>query len=363
MKNRWLLPVLILISFVSCTPDKDELAVKELHSLFSTVWEKDQPGAVVLVLKKDSVVFEKAYGLATIRPNTPAQPGTFFCIASVSKQFSAVAIMQLAEEGKLSLDDPVSMYFPQFKADFFKQITLRHLLSHTSGIPDVRPRTDSFYVYHSADVESYSYLDTLSFLNFQPGTHYEYMNPTFQLMYTIIEKASGIPFEEYMHTRIFLPAGMKESVYFEEGRTIPEMSHGYEWNKISGQWEECDYGETSFFATKADGGLYTSVREFVQWEKALRNNLFISPQMTREAHSPKIATDIPYTGYGYGWFIEERPGFTKRVYHTGDNGGYQIYAGRYPEKELLFLIFSTRNISRESTVEKAEQIMQQAEWL
>ena len=155
--------------------------------------------------------------------------------------------------------------FPHLKAKFFNDITLKHLLSHTSGIPDVRPRTDSAYVYHSTDVESYSYLDTLSFLNFEPGTSYEYMNPTFQLLYTVIEQASGMPFETYMREVIFDTAGMPETVYFEEGREIPRMAHGYRFNEQTETWDEYDYGETSFFASKADGALYTSVEEFMQW--------------------------------------------------------------------------------------------------
>ncbi|MCL1973213.1 MAG: beta-lactamase family protein, partial [Bacteroidetes bacterium] len=121
----------------------------------------------------------------------------------------------------------------------------------------------------------------------------------------------------------------------------------------------------SFFATKADGGLYTSVEEFVLWEKALRNNLLISAPTKEEAHSPKITIpDIPYTGYGYGWFIEEKPGFPKKVYHTGDNGGFQIFAGRYPDQQILVLIFATRNDKdREASVEKVDQIMKTAGWL
>lgn len=356
-----LLALSLLVLGTSCT--QEDPALRKMDDLFTQIWPADEPGAAVLVMKGDDIIYSKGFGLATMDPVTQVDPNTFFCIASVSKQFSGVALMKLAQEGKLSLDDSVSKFFPQFQADFFNRITLRHLLSHTSGIPDARPRTDRDFVYHSTDVASCAYLDTLSFLNFEPGTQYEYMNPTFQLMYTIVEKASGMPFETYMRQEIFDPAGMKEAVYFEEGRAIPRMSHGYEWNEETKQWDECDYDETTFFASKADGGLYTSVLEFAQWERALRNYLFISPEMTQMAHSSKIETDLPYTGYGYGWFIENKPDFPTKVFHTGDNGGYQIFAGRYPQQQILFLMFSTRNIDREGTVEKVDQIMKEAGWL
>ncbi len=351
----------MVVLLVSCNNKKDN-AIRVIDELFTDMWPSGEPGGVVLVLHKNKVVFTKGYGLATIDPETPATPSVNFCIASVSKQFAAVAILKLAQEGKLSLDDPVSHYFPQFKAPCFSDIKLSQLLSHTSGIPDVRPRTDSLYVYHSTDVESYSYLDTLSFLNFPPGSSYEYMNPTYQLLYTVIEKASGVPFEEYMRDEIFLPAGMSNTQYFESGRDIPSMAHGYRFNSEKGNWEEYDYGEASFFASKADGALYTSAEEFVLWEYALRNNTILGQEMTLEAHTSRIATDIPDTGYGYGWFISSINGAPK-IFHTGDNGGFKIYAGRCPQSETLLLIFSTRDFEREETVEKVEGILAEAGWL
>jgi len=345
------------------TPDRK--AVAQLDSLFSRLYPADEPGAAALILKGDNIVYKKGFGIANIETKEPVTSKTFFCIASVSKQFSAVALMMLHEEGKLSLDDNVSTFFPHFKAPFFKTITLRHLLSHTSGIPDARPRNDRNFVLTAIDETSYVYMEELDKLNFEPGTAYEYMNPTYQLMYTIIEKASGMKFDDFMRARIFDVAGMSESIYFEDGKPIPHFSHGYRLNRNGEGFEKYDYGEASFFATKADGGLYTSVEEFAQWEMALRSNLLISKKMSEEAWSKKI--DIPdtsYTGYGYGWFIEEKQGLPKKVYHTGDNGGYQIYAGRYPDKEILYLIFATRNDkNREATVEKVDKIMKSAGWL
>ncbi len=340
-------------------------AVNQIDSMFTALYPSDEPGAAVLIMKGDEVLFEKGYGIADMNSLEKIDVNTFFNIASVSKQFSAVALMMLAEEGKLSLDDNVKRWFPEFKSPLLEKITLRHLLSHTSGIPDARDRSDRLFVTTAIDTQSYAYISTLEKLNFEPGTSYEYMNPTFQLMYTIIERASGQQFDSFMKERIFDKAGMSQTTYFEAGKVIPKMAHGYLQDADSGTFNEFDYGEESFFATKADGGIYTSVREFVKWEKALAENLLISEVSKSEAHSPKIKiTETPYNSYGYGWFIENRPGFPVKVYHTGDNGGFQIFAGRYPEKGVLYLFFSNRNDrDRENIALRLEEIMKSAGWL
>ncbi|MFA6769600.1 MAG: serine hydrolase domain-containing protein [Bacteroidales bacterium] len=364
------LTYLILITCTmlnSCTNKLSDTVkiITECDIMFTALYPENEPGAAVLIMKGDSIIFEKGYGIADMETMTPIDGNTFFNIASVSKQFSAVALMILAQEGKLSLDDTVDKWFPEFKSPLMSKITLRHLLSHTSGIPDSRDRTDRNFVLTSTDTQSYAYISHLKELNFEPGTDYEYMNPTFQLMYTIIEKASGKNFDSFMRDRIFTPIGMEETTYFEADKFIPRMAHGYLYNKETKVYDEFDYGEESFFASKADGGLYTSVREFTKWEKALRDNLLISQEAKEEAHTPKIEIkETPHNYYGYGWYIEQRPDYPVKVYHTGDNGGFQIYAGRYPEQEILYLIFSNRNDrDREHTAYEMDKIFKKEGWL
>ncbi len=342
----------------------------KLDSIFAAHYGDDTPGASALVLKGDDVVYQRSFGIANFESGAKIDSTTFFNIASVSKQFTAVAILQLHEQRKLSIDDSVAKYFPEFKAEFFKDIKIKHLLAHSSGLPDDRPRTDRNFVLKATDAQSIEFFKELDHTNFAPGTNYEYQNPTFQLCAFIIEKVSGLGFEEYMRQNIFNPAGMAETLYFEDGRIIPRMAHGYEAaNEAKTQWAECDYGEASFFGTKADGGIYTSIGEFVKWEMALRENVLISDSLKQIAHSPitKVSGSTfssyqnrPYTSYGYGWFIEEVPGWPKKVYHTGDNGGFQIYAGRFPEKEVLLLIFENRaDHDRWSTVAAVDATLKQ----
>lgn len=356
--NSTILFIILSIPFFmsSCneksTTAKQAVAEK-LDSLFTARYGENTPGGAVFIMKGNETVFEKSYGIANYDTKLKIDSNTFFNIASVSKQFTAMALLKLHEEGKLSIEDNVKKYFPEFKAEFFERIKIKHLLSQCSGLPDARPRDDRNFVLTATDMQSTGFFKELDKINFEPGTNYEYQNPTFQLCYAIIEKVTGKGFEEYMKENIFDPAGMSATLYFEAGRQIPRMAHGYiPENEEKTQWKEYDYGEESFFATKADGGIYTSINEFIKWEKALRNNIIISDSLKQVAHSPITTVsgskysnyqNRPYTSYGYGWFIEEVPGWPRKVYHTGDNGGFQIYAGRFPEKEVLVLVFENRN--------------------
>ena len=336
-----------------------------VDSIFSGIYAPDEPGAAVLIMKDGKKVLEHCYGIADIETRKPVTPKTNFCIASVSKQFSAVALMQLAEQGKLSLDDNVAKFFPEFKAPFFKDITLRHLLSHTSGIPDARPRADRNFVLTATDVASVQYMRTLDHLNFEPGCgKYEYINPTFQLAYQIVERVTGLRFDNYMSHYVFKPAKMKHTTYFEAEKHIDNMAHGYTPSDKGG-YKEFDYGEETFFATKADGGIYTSITDFAKWEKALRNNVVWSADSHRQAYTPHVSIPAdanygyqPHTGYGYGFFIQHKPGWHPIVYHTGDNGGFTIYAGKIEETGVVFLFFSTRdNIDRMNIVNQIYDLM------
>ncbi len=350
--------IMIAMAFMasaSHAASKKQQLAASLDSLFSSVYHEGEPGAAVVLLKNGKKVWEHCYGIADIETKAPITPKTNFCIASVSKQFSAVAILQLAEQGKLSLKDNLHKFFPTWKASFYDQITLHHILSHTSGIPDARDRSNLQFKLTATDVESASYMETLDHLNFTPGDgHYEYINPTFQLAYQIVAKASGEDFETYMKRHIFDIAGMKHTQYFAAGRAIENMAHGYDWNEEKKMWEEYDYGEESFFATKADGGIYTSITDFAKWERALRDNKVMSAASKASAYTPKVTIPAEanyghqqHTGYGYGFFIQSIPGRYPIVYHLGDNGGFKIYAGKIPATDVPLLFFSTRpNIDR-----------------
>jgi len=358
---------LLLPFMMMATNDMNNAALtQQIDEIFQQVYNNpNEPGAAVLIMQGDDTLYAATFGLADMVTKAPVTFQTNFCIASVSKQFSAVALLQLAEQGRLSLQDPVSKFFPEFEAPFFGDIKLHHLLSHTSGIPDTRDRSDRNFVLYSTDVESVGYMRTLNHLNFLPGTQYEYINPTFQLIYQIIPRVTGIDYETYLADSLFDVAGMKTAQFFEPDRDITSMAHGYK-RDATGTWQEFDYGEENFFASKADGALYCSIDDFVRWERALRDNRVWKAPTKRLAYNPwvTIPPDAeygyqPWTGYGYGFFVQDRPHHPTIVYHTGDNGGFTIYAGKVPERDVIFLFFSTRpDIDRMGIVNEVYRILQ-----
>ncbi|MCC8187333.1 MAG: beta-lactamase family protein [Bacteroides sp.] len=362
------LPIVFLCISVcfSCghKPGMETQVEKELDRLFTDLFPADEPGAAVLVARGDSILYNKGFGLARLDTLSPMTGNTMLNIASVSKQFSAVALCLLEEQGKLSLAQTVKDYFPSYKAGFYDRITLHHLLTHTSGLPDSRDRTNRDFMLYCQEEESCRYLIDLDSLAFEPGTHYEYQNPTYQLMLMIVEQASGERFDDFMRNHLFDQAGMPDAVYFEPQRYIPRMAHAYLQHPDTGAWEEHDYGEANFFGTKADGGLYTSAEEFFRWHRALWEDRILSPGKREAVHTGYTDTDIPDTRYGYGWFIEQRPDRPQKIYHTGDNGAFLLFEGYYPDPDLFYLVFANRcDWEREETVEKMDRIFEKAGWL
>jgi CubicO group peptidase (beta-lactamase class C family) len=354
MKTLKSIIILMSVVAIQACHTKDPRA-GQIDALCSSIFPQDGPGAAVLVLEKEKVIFEKGYGLADMDTKAPIDGNTSFNIASVSKQFTAIAILQLVQEGKLKLTDSVAQFFPEFRYALWKEVRIKDLLSHSSGVPDERGYLTREQKIVGDEELATEYMKDLDHLHFLPGSAYEYINPTYVLLGKIVERVSGEPFTEYVDRHIFTPAGMDRTVYFDRDRQdlIPSMAHGYEYADDTGKWNEYDFGEETFFATRPDGGIYTSVREFVKWEKALRDNMLLGQELTKDAMSPHTLVsgspwsdyqNRPNTWYGYGWFIEPVTESTPlRVYHTGDNGGFKIMAARYPEQDVLILVFANRS--------------------
>lgn len=267
-------------------------------------------------------------------------------------------------------------------------------MSHSSGVPDLRPRTDRNFTLYINDDQSLQYMYDLDTLKFEPGTAYDYINPTFQVLYALIQKLSCMKFDDYQQKYVFEPSRMSDVRYFSPDIVIPHMAHGYVLNgadadysvdsdsqkkrdRIDGayidsfgrEWAECDYGEETFFATKSDGGIYTNTRELLKWENALDNNLCISELSKELAYSKhtKVSGSVycqyqnrPNTWYGLGWFIEETNWGKTKIYHTGDNGGFQAYLCKYVGNNIKIIMLENRNdVDRWSFQLKIERILRE----
>lgn len=384
----------MIITNIGCASGNHDNLKERLDSLLSANYLPDSPGAALLIAKDGKVIYDNGIGVADMNTHAKINGNTAFNIASISKQFTAVGALKLCENGKISLDDSVNKYFPEFKSDIWKSVKLKHLLSHCSGVPDARPRTNRDFMLHATDLQSIEYMHDLDSLKFVPGTYYDYINPTFDLFYVIFTKCTGKSFEQYQQENIFSVAGMNHTCYFAAGKLIENMAHGYVINEdaiLSGtdsdyaksrtksshdyvdtngtHWAECDYGEETFFATKADGGIYTTTHDFLKWENALATESIISAKAISQAYKKHIKVsgskyctyqNRDNTWYGYGWFIDDTPGKELKIYHTGDNGGFQAYAAKYPESKVNVIMFENRNdIDRWTMQQKIELILRE----
>ena len=334
------------------TPD-----IARFEKIVNELFPEDEPAGAVLIMKEEKILFENYYGLSFLPNGTKIDMNSNFCIASISKQFTAVAILQLVSQGKVSLDEPLKTYFPEYTNPLWGKVKLRHLLSHCSGIPDERGYLNRSQKIYGDENLALEYLTNLTKLHFEPGSTYEYENPTFVLIGRLIERITNKTFVDYVQENIFTPAGMTNTAYiFQEKNAC----HAYEYDRDEGDseessgdrppgphdWYEYDYGEETFFATRPDGGIYSNPRDFIKWEKALPS--LLSKDILSEAYKPQIKVsgspwsdyqNRPGTYYGYGWFIEPEK---KCIYHTGDNGGFKNLAAKYPDKEAFVIVFSAR---------------------
>ena len=331
--------------------------ITNFQNICKELFPEGEPAAAVLIMKDNKTVFEEYYGLVTLPNGTKTDKDISFNIASNSKQFTSIGVLQLVAEGKVSLEEPMGTYFPEYADPLWKKVKVKHLLSHCSGIPDARGylnRTQKIWGDENLAVE---YFNTLNYTNFEPGTNYEYINPTYVLLGKLIERISNQSFTKYMQEHIFDPAGMTQTAYNGEEKNV---CHAYEYDRDRGDseessgdrpegphdWYEYDYGEETFFGTRPDGGLFTTPRDFVKWEQArpslLKEDLLNEAYKNHTKVSGSNYSDYqnrPGTWYGYGWFVEPEKGC---IYHTGDNGGFKILAARYPQKNGLVLVFAAR---------------------
>lgn len=324
---------------------------ERIDSLMQTRYAFDEPGAAVMITKGDEVLVEAYYGIADMDKMTPITDSTTFNIASISKQFTVVGALALQQQGKLDINSAVGNYYPMYHADFWRDVTIKHLASQSSGIPDSRDRSSREVMIYANDSISMSYFPNVTSLKFAPGECYDYVNPTFLLIADIIEKISGEKFVDYQQHCIFDCCAMNNTYYFDPLVSPECQSHGYVVDR-SGVWHEKDYGEETFFATRPDGGIYSTVKDLAKWEKGLATGKILSKALLQFAYTPVVSVADskwcdyqrrPNTYYALGWFVDKTPGFPIKVYHTGDNGGYQAYLAKYPSQEIAVIVLENRN--------------------
>jgi CubicO group peptidase (beta-lactamase class C family) len=340
--------LVLCLGMTACNSYKsaDNLAL-ELDSLLAKEFSADEPGGSVLVKKGHVTVFLRNYGLADLETREKITGNTLFNLCSVSKTFVSNGILILKENGKLSLEDSISMYFDDFKnRNIAEKVRINHMLSHTSGLPDNRDVENNFEFFLSAkDEENFAPVKQADSLNFEPGEKFEYSNPAFNGLALIIEQVAGQPWQKFITDSIFIPSGMVNSKITEGPYPQEGVAHGYELK--DGRYVESDYGEYPTFAAAGNGGVWSSVTELAEYEKAIQQNIFLSKELTDESRSvfrPDNWADEMNPFIGYSWYIgkerfldEENKTGLNFIYHKGDQGGFRAFYIVIPEKDILYI--------------------------
>jgi D-alanyl-D-alanine carboxypeptidase len=279
------------------------------------------------------LLVEKSYGAAVEEWQIPNSPTARFEIASLSKQFTAAAILQLADSGKLNVEDPVSKYYPESPPSW-KGITIHHLLTHTSGLPE--NEWENFTKGRCAHYTTEELLKTFQDrpLGFQPGASWKYRNTDYYLLAFIVEKVSGEAYANYLAHHIFEPLKMTHSGFAAMPAIVPQMAEGYTLDGSTLLRRE--YFDRSM--ETGAGGIYSNAEDLLRWNEALDSPGLLS------AHALELMfTAHPPGNYGYGWFVETSP--RRKIYHEGGDPGFAAFEARYPDQHLVIIVLSNQDDS------------------
>ncbi len=291
------------------------------------------PGLSVAILRGDSVLLARGYGYANVEHDVPATDSTIYQSGSVGKQFTAAAVVMLSEDGRLGLDDPVTRYLPQ-GGKRWQGITIRHLLTHTSGIPDY---ADSTLDYRRPYTEEDMVLLASRFpLQFKPGERWSYSNTGYLLLGAVIRKVTGRFYGDFLRERIFEPTGMRTTRVISESEIVRHRAAGYELDdgKLRNQsWVSPEINTT------ADGSLYLSVRDLAAWAIALNHGRVPSRSVLEASWTPVQLNSGATYPYGFGWRIGEQRGY-RQIGHSGAWQGFQTSIQRYPDFGLTVIVLA-----------------------
>ena len=350
MRTMTRIAVLVLFVFAASASAQPAVSEKAVDQIFAR-WNTTTPGCAVGVAAAGKPVLLKAYGMADLEHDVPNTPDTVFESGSIAKQFTAMAILLLAKDGKLSIDDQVRKYIPELP-DYGVPLTIRHMLSHTSGLRDWgsvagiagAPRTSREYTHgHVLDIVSRQ-----KSLNFTPGTQYSYSNTGYNLSAIIVSRVSGMPFAEFSKRRIFEPLGMTHTHWRDDHQRI-----------VKGRaiaYTPADDGfriEMPFENVHGNGGLLTTVGDLLKWNEnyvtpKVGDTALVTLQQTRHRFN-----DGNEHNYALGLMVNALGG-VKNVNHSGSTAGYVTHLNRFPDAHLSVAVLC--NVSSGAATRAANEV-------
>ena len=349
--NFGLIALISLLIF-QCRFDKS-LKEEDYEAFLAKMYDLGRLNGNVLVLKNGNIVYQGAFGLSNINPIDSLNLNSQFRLASVSKQFTAMAIMQLQEKGKLSYNQDIREFIPELP---YKGISIRHLLNHVSGLPDYTRLMDKYwkprlktdnperFISGNSDIIN-MYVKKQPSVLFKPGEKFEYCDIGYVLLATIVSRISEKPFEQYLKEHIFEPAQMTNTSFYKYipgiDKEMPLRVYGYQ----SGQNRTDLVLNDSHYlnAVQGDGGIYSTMRDLLKWDRILYTEKLISNKTREEAFSPAVLNNGEIVNYGFGWGIGKSPSGKKTVSHTGNWLGFKSLIYREIEEDNCIIILTNNS--------------------
>jgi CubicO group peptidase (beta-lactamase class C family) len=291
------------------------------------------PGMSVAVVVNDRIAWADGFGMADVENDVPARANTVYRIASISKPIAATAVMQLVERGRVNLDDPVQKYVPAFPRKGEQTVTVRHLMTHTSGIRH----------YRGGEMESRDSYETVTEalrifkddpLLFAPGTRYSYSTYAYNLLANVVETASGLSFEEYLKTHVWGPAGMSATYFDHVDALIPKRAEQYV--RAGSSWRNAPYADLS--NKWAGGGILSTAEDLARFHIALDEGKLLKPATLEEMYTPYRLADGKESTYGLGWNVSKDDRGRTWIAHSGGATGGTTYLLRDPSRKLAVAI-------------------------
>ncbi|CAL1519303.1 serine hydrolase [Chitinophaga sp. MM2321] len=347
MKMRYLFIALSLLTLQATAQNKTD----SLQRLFDTLVARNNFNGCVLVAEEDKPIYKKAFGYADQEKGIPLNTASLFELASVSKQFTAMAIMQLQEKGKLSYEDSLQKYFPALP---YRGVTIRNLLTHTSGITEFlgwnQQQLDTSRFYFNEDIVKL--LPTVAdSAAFRPGSKFSYSNTNYLLLAQIVAIVSGESFADYMQQHVFIPAGMKNTHVYSRltaKNKLPNYALSYSWSAVANDFipvnQQIEMGYRKYLDPIAGPyGISSNVEDLLKWDQALNTEKLVSRKTQEEAYAP-FPLENGFAGftsdskYGFGWIFSKSPLKGNMYWHTGGLPGYTSVIARYPDTHKTIIV-------------------------
>lgn len=331
-------------SIINILKDREEISLQSKKEQIEKIIDQKIASGFngnILIAQKDQIIFEKSSGFGNFEKSIPNRSNSRFQLASLSKTFTAVAVMQLVERGKLSLDLTVKDYYPNFP---YAGVTIRSLLSHRTGLPhyeytfDALVRKEKRYPNNQEIMQWFATASPVPSINNKPDHFFSYNNTNFAILAAIVEQVSGMNFSQYLHANIFDPLGMRNTLLANElsdSTRANNLTYGYQGNRKI----EKDY----FDDVLGDKGVYSTSHDLLKWYKGLKTEEILSNESLREVFTPRSFEFPGLRNYGYGfrlWLNDKQQ--TDYIYHTGWWKGYNTIMFFDLREDFVIIVLSNR---------------------